>query len=233
MHIHLPKPLHGWREFVGEISVIVIGVLIALLAEEVVQSLHWRGEVRDFRAAVDHELALNLGTFRYSERQEPCIRKRLGELKTLLERSRHGETVRLAGPIGGPVQLSQYSSVWDNKDAAVVAHLSLGMRLKYAQLYDEFHNTNEIKRLQSQVWAQLIAFDEPGALTLEDRRKLHQLIVQARTFDTLMQGNYPIAVRLGAALGIHPEDTEDTPKLGPSLPICKPILPPSLPAKTS
>lgn len=30
MHFHLPKPLHGWREFVGEVGIIVLGGLIAL-----------------------------------------------------------------------------------------------------------------------------------------------------------------------------------------------------------
>jgi len=30
MHFRLPKPLHGWREFAGEVGTIVIGVLIAL-----------------------------------------------------------------------------------------------------------------------------------------------------------------------------------------------------------
>ena len=34
MHFHLPKPLHGWREFLGEVGIIVIGVLIALGAEQ-------------------------------------------------------------------------------------------------------------------------------------------------------------------------------------------------------
>ena len=34
MHIHLPKPLHGWRAFVGEVSIIVLGVLIALSESE-------------------------------------------------------------------------------------------------------------------------------------------------------------------------------------------------------
>jgi hypothetical protein len=29
MHFHLPKPLHGWREFAGEVGIIVVGVLIA------------------------------------------------------------------------------------------------------------------------------------------------------------------------------------------------------------
>ena len=30
MHIHLPKPLQGWREFLGEVGIIFIGVLLAL-----------------------------------------------------------------------------------------------------------------------------------------------------------------------------------------------------------
>lgn len=28
MEVHLPKPLHGWREFVGEVGIIVLGVLM-------------------------------------------------------------------------------------------------------------------------------------------------------------------------------------------------------------
>ena len=32
MHISVPKPLHGWRQFTGEVGIIVIGVLIALAA---------------------------------------------------------------------------------------------------------------------------------------------------------------------------------------------------------
>ena len=51
MHFHLPKPLHGWREFWGEVGIIVIGVLIALGAQQVVESardrrvalVRWRG----------------------------------------------------------------------------------------------------------------------------------------------------------------------------------------------
>ena len=36
MHVHLPKPVHGWREFVGEIAIIVIGILIVLGGEQLV-----------------------------------------------------------------------------------------------------------------------------------------------------------------------------------------------------
>ena len=35
MRFNLPKPLHGWREFAGEVGVIVLGVLIALGFEQI------------------------------------------------------------------------------------------------------------------------------------------------------------------------------------------------------
>src|SRR5690348_10259151 len=51
MHFHLPKPLHGWRAFAGEVGIIVLGVLIALGAEQVVETIHQRYLARE---AIDH-----------------------------------------------------------------------------------------------------------------------------------------------------------------------------------
>jgi hypothetical protein len=56
MHFHLPKPLHGWRAFVGEIGVIVIGVLIALGAEQIAEDLHWRSETEKLRESLHREI---------------------------------------------------------------------------------------------------------------------------------------------------------------------------------
>ncbi|HZC38451.1 MAG TPA: hypothetical protein VE221_07230, partial [Sphingomicrobium sp.] len=56
MHLHLPKPLHGWRAFVGEVGIIVIGVLIALGAEQVMETVHGRTELREAEAAMTSEL---------------------------------------------------------------------------------------------------------------------------------------------------------------------------------
>jgi hypothetical protein len=41
MHFHLPKPLHGWREFLGEVGIVFLGVIIALGAEQLIESIHW------------------------------------------------------------------------------------------------------------------------------------------------------------------------------------------------
>ena len=49
MHIHLPKPIHGWREFVSEVGIIVVGILLALTAEQFVENWHWQKLAREAR----------------------------------------------------------------------------------------------------------------------------------------------------------------------------------------
>ena len=56
MQFHLPKPLHGWREFAGEVGIIVLGVLIALGAQQVAESIHQREQLRDAEDAMTSEL---------------------------------------------------------------------------------------------------------------------------------------------------------------------------------
>ena len=57
MHFHLPKPLHGWREFAGEVGIIVIGVLIALSAEQVVETIHAHSQAAAAEQRIRQELA--------------------------------------------------------------------------------------------------------------------------------------------------------------------------------
>src|SRR5437764_2406251 len=123
MHVHLPKPLHGWRAFAGEVGIIVAGVLIGLGAEQLVEAAHWRAEARDFRDAVDHELGRNLGIYEVVMAQRACVTRRIAELERFLADSRAGRQDQLLEPIGRPFMYSQYFSVWDNKGAEVTAHL--------------------------------------------------------------------------------------------------------------
>jgi hypothetical protein len=227
MHVHLPKPLHGWREFAGEVGIIVIGVLIALGAEQVVETLHWRNEAKDFRQAVDQELAIDLGAFEFNQLQQRCIRRRLVELQTYLDRTRTNGAVHLAGPIGAPASISQYTSVWDNKDAQVVAHLPVDVRLKYAQFYDEFRNTNGLVETQGQIWAKFLPFEEEGPLTLAERRQLHALIEGARGASYVMDANWPVSAKLAANLGIkaaYLPETREAMRQIPQFALCRPIL---------
>ena len=51
MDIHKPKPWHGRSEFLKEIGTIVIGVLIAIGGEQLVEMLHWRAVMATLRGS--------------------------------------------------------------------------------------------------------------------------------------------------------------------------------------
>lgn len=84
MHVHLPKPLHGWREFAGEVGIIVVGVLIALAAEQAVETLHWRHEAAVTREALSEEVAVSAADGAERVALEECLRDRIGELTAKL-----------------------------------------------------------------------------------------------------------------------------------------------------
>jgi hypothetical protein len=82
MHFHLPKPLHGWREFAGEVGIIVIGVIIAIGIEQFVQAIHWRNEVSNSRVAIADDIERNNRAFAFRLAAHDCIADRLVTLKS-------------------------------------------------------------------------------------------------------------------------------------------------------
>ena len=92
MHFHLPKPLHGWREFAGEVTIIVIGVLIALTAEQAVEAMHWRSGAAEAEDAMKIELADDDAPQGFERLAfSPCIDAQLNRLQAALVAERdHG-----------------------------------------------------------------------------------------------------------------------------------------------
>ena len=146
MHVHLPKPLHGWREFAGEVGVIVLGVLMALGAQKVLQDIQLSGDITAFRGTIDQEIAANLYAYDLRVRQADCVDKHLDQVEAWLARSRSGRTVSLRA--GAPASISLYRSAWDNRNAEIFNSLPDKFRAKYAEFYDElpvFHG-DPVKR---------------------------------------------------------------------------------------
>jgi hypothetical protein len=221
MHFHLPKPLHGWREFAGEVGIIVIGVLIALGAEQVIETLHWRSEVDGFRSAVRQEVAGNLGTYEYRMGENGCVKERLDELEQWLNNWRSGRPNALTHAIGAPQSASLETSVWESRDANIVSHMPMKERIELGTLYDEFAN-NDVHRLdERQTWLQLADFDGATELDHTDLMRLRGLITRARYRDHRMTVNTIGYFRIAKSMGIRPEWKELQP-YDPEL--CKSIL---------
>ena len=72
MKLGMPKPLHGWRVLAGEVGVIVLGVLIALGAQQVVESVNERREAAATRDALTNEIEESLAILELRSSAQPC-----------------------------------------------------------------------------------------------------------------------------------------------------------------
>jgi hypothetical protein len=155
MEVRLPKPLHGWREFVGEVGIIVLGVLIALGFEQLVDQWRWHREVESTRQAIANELvdAANQGAMRISV--EDCLRDRIGELSARLNATNGRWTAdplplapgaqptphwdnRSMGQVYAVPLVGWSQDAWDtSKSAGVLDHLGRDEAASYSQVYGE------------------------------------------------------------------------------------------------
>jgi hypothetical protein len=109
MHFHLPKPLHGWREFAGEVGIIVIGVLIALGVEQIASALRDRVSKHEAHEAVYAEIQQNLSYMKARMATQGCVERRLDDIGSLLAKAGDGPISPQPKWIGQP-------AIWFNED---------------------------------------------------------------------------------------------------------------------
>jgi hypothetical protein len=83
------KPWFDWRENAREIAIVVVGVLIALLAQQTVEGWEWAHKVKVSEAAIRHELLSDDGPEVYQRvALHPCMQARLEGIRAAVETNR-------------------------------------------------------------------------------------------------------------------------------------------------
>ena len=116
MRFRFIRPLHGWHEFIHEIVIVVIGVMLALAGAELIEKWRWRLEVESTRQAITNELTGKANQAAMRIALEDCNRDRISELAGKLRTSGGQWT-------GDPLRLApgaQPSPHWDNLSMARV-----------------------------------------------------------------------------------------------------------------
>ena len=216
------KPPHGWNAVAWELGIVTVGVLIALAAQQLVDDMHWRGELRDFRKAVRTEISNNLATYNYRDGQNRCAGARLDELQRWLDSWRAGRPLRLTGRIAQPTALIVRTTVWDSRDPETFARMPLDEKLAYGGLYTEFANA-EVHRLDERAtWVELGDYDGATELDRHDLMRLQGLITRARLRLRRITGNAGRFMKRAADIGIRPVPDPTWPPPEPD--ICRAVL---------
>jgi len=155
MRFRFFRPLHGWREFIHEIVIVVLGVLLALAGAEVVENWRWQWQAGSTRQSIANELVANANQAAERIAVEDCLRDRIGELAARL-RASNGRWTADPLPIGPGAQPTPHwenrsmgrvyaaplvgwsQDAWDTaKSAGVVDHMSHEEVAAYSNIYGE------------------------------------------------------------------------------------------------
>lgn len=163
------SPPHGWRAVWWELGIVSLGVLIALGAEQVVQSFHWRAEVETERASLLQEARDSLEVVDARAKQQGCVDRRLGEVRELLEQHRRGLPVRLVAPLGQPTRSSATRGTWEIALAGqALGHMPHDEKLIFSDAFGWFNVWDRVIQQEQSIWLRLSALDASSLLSEEN-----------------------------------------------------------------
>lgn len=184
MHVHLPKPLHGWRAFVGEVGIIVFGVLIALAFGQLAQSVDNRVAAAQARDAIRAEVRENLWWLELRGKYEPCIGRMAAGLRVVLDRARDGQATPVITNVDFPVHSKITSLRWNANAQAGRASLFSEEELRV--LGNMYFTTDEFRDSQEQeatVWSKIAFVEGLKHFSPMDVHDLGVLLAEARYRD--------------------------------------------------
>jgi hypothetical protein len=197
MHFHLPKPIHGWRQFFGEVGIIVLGVLIALSAEQIVHNITEKRKTGEAQERIKNELGLSLGLSVERIAVSPCVQNRLRGIATELASGRQ-DWRTFVYPATGDFNLAlkevyhSPSRAWI--DDAYRGALSQGdlnsarpeERAKLAAIYKLTGQMTQLNQREHELATRLAVLQFNPALTSTERHQMIETVSELDYVNALM-----------------------------------------------
>ena len=157
MHFHVPKPLHGWRELAGEVGIFVIGVLIALAAEQLIETLQWDRRRVDAQAAMTKELGEDDGAQAKARiALSHCLAAQLGTVERALIAERDSGGPFVPPPIAAPPFRTWDDNAWRSAVSSnATSHMSTARASSWSAAYEFIPDMNQAALRESSDWADL------------------------------------------------------------------------------
>jgi len=188
MEIHKPKPVRNWREFLTEIGTIVLGVCVALAAEQAVEWVHWRNQVTAARSAIARELIIVMRGGLERVRETQCVEQRLDAMAAILDQASRTGSLPPVPQIYQPHSRIWPDDVWRTVVASQTApHFPQEELARLSRTYSQEVDLSVINREELLAWANLSAMVGPGRrLDPASEAELRKALSQARYYNRIM-----------------------------------------------
>ncbi|MEO7564737.1 MAG: hypothetical protein ABIR63_04730 [Sphingomicrobium sp.] len=205
------KPLNGWRQFIGEVGVIVLGVVLALGLEQVILQWNWTQKVKHSQTVLREELESDVLLAEERVAAKPCLMAQLDTLENAVLKA-HGELAPVP-LIVEPDFVFAYRAPWEPwHDTAwkgaegdeTLTHFPPEDREGYAAVHAEIAMLSKLNEDESAEQSKLLALTKPLEVDASIKDRYVELIESEREKAELMAVLSRSVMKQAAAIGAVP-----------------------------
>lgn len=201
------RPPNGWNSVGWELVIVTVGVLLALGAQQIAESVNERGEAAETRATLTGEIQESLAVLELRRAAQPCIDRRLKELRAIV--NEWGRT----GSFETPRWVSQ--ATWFAFDTARFEAAQSAGRLallpseeqyRYGLMAESLRTFRDIQKRETDAWSTLRMLQSgPEVLSASDRTAVRVALQDASTLNHFAQISVGQMLPQAAAFGWRPD----------------------------
>lgn len=189
----IPAPaeaLPGWRATLREIGIVTLGVLIAIAFGQVVDAVHWAGEVKTARGQLTTEMARANQNFAFRVAAKACIDRRLDALEDVIERVARRQPVPRLGPVIDDIGNAYNANAWEiHRASQTLSHFGDKELATLSLYYRQVENVRQLVSQEVVTWQTLAVLKgDPSRLGPADIAGLRVAIQNARFDNFLIAG---------------------------------------------
>jgi len=207
------QSLPSLGRFTAEVVVVVLGVLIALVAQQWADGVNWKTQVAQAKRNMDGELSEGLLSAKERIQVSKCIDRALDRLDAMIDGAGAQPVVMNNSP---PARIRLWgSATWEAATASqAVAHMNADDRSQYAQLFEFLRNLDDWNQQEFAFGSSLRTLERPRVLTDVSRDRLSATIAHLRSLNSLMTlaSEQYIDAAAGRHLQIDPADLAEISK---------------------
>lgn len=174
--------LHKPRSLPAEIGVIVVGVLIALAAQQTAEWLNWRGQAAEARANLVGDERRLIGWVGEREALSPCIASTLAAASALVDAGAAARRLPAHAPLSPPPRAGWTLRTWDTLTSGqTLSHLPTKLAQGTTTVSVFLENMPRQRDRESEDWAVLNTLAGPGRPFSEaEETRAREAIASAR-----------------------------------------------------
>ena len=196
-------PPQGWRALAWEIGVVVIGVLLALAAQQLVDQLYWEGQAAKARHNIEEELLEHERDLYDRLAVTPCLKQQLrllaGRLQTnsgswtaapmVVYPSSDATVADKVTPTAyrAPTRLWIDEAYKTAQSTGALNHLPDALVAEYAGIYRRSRRSIEIQDIEEAAANELSVLAVDGRITSETRPRLFAALARADYASSYME----------------------------------------------